>query len=429
MGKLKPIGSEKLQGMEKISRMIEISRYKENVPNSINEDSSVEYKKRLSDGYDYQIIKEKNGYVIKKALNESELDYIEPMKNRKYYSSYSNALKRLNLIAKEVNVNEGYDNNVSLFGESENHATKYILKMKSEIDEQDVPPAPVPAPAPAPAPAPSPEPTPEVEPTDMGDEMPSDDMGSDEMSDDEEPITFKTIQKLTGKLAQKIRTLVSDEENPMTSKDIKYVINSVLSAFDLNQLDEEDLDEIMSKFEGEDMGSEDMGTEDMGGEEPDMSAEVPSAPEEMTEMENEDTTDWKDAIKDIFNEENDVEDMESKKSRIKHHRMDDGQASKMEEMIESLFGESNVDKVLKKYFVPTKSEKLISEQRKKQKQKIVNRNETIQMMSENVEQEITARKFVNKYPEAKLLGKTKKNNIVFKLNETQYRITPNGKIL
>ena len=98
-------------------------------------------------------------------------------------------------------------------------------------------------------------------------------------------------------------------------------------------------------------------------------------------------------------------------------------------MIESLFGESNVDKVLKKYFVPTKSEKLISEQRKKQKQKIVNRNETIQMMSENVEQEITARKFVNKYPEAKLLGKTKKNNIVFKLNETQYRITPNGKIL
>ena len=30
MGNLKPIGSEKLQGMDKINRIIEISRYNEN---------------------------------------------------------------------------------------------------------------------------------------------------------------------------------------------------------------------------------------------------------------------------------------------------------------------------------------------------------------------------------------------------------------
>ena len=101
MAGLKPIGSEKLQGMDKINRILEISRYKENTPQPVNEDKSVEYRKTLSDGNEYQIVKEKNGYVIKKSLNEG-LEYLEPMKNRKYYSSYSQALKRLNLIAKEV---------------------------------------------------------------------------------------------------------------------------------------------------------------------------------------------------------------------------------------------------------------------------------------------------------------------------------------
>ena len=92
MGDLKPIGSEKLQGMEKINRMIEIARYKEYVPKSINENSSTEYNKVLSDGMNYQIIKEKIGYVLKRGLNESESDYIEPMKHRRYFNSYSQAL-------------------------------------------------------------------------------------------------------------------------------------------------------------------------------------------------------------------------------------------------------------------------------------------------------------------------------------------------
>jgi len=120
---LRPIGSEKLEGMDKIARIMEIARYKENIPTPINEDKSVEYNKVLADGKNYQIIKEKNGYVIKRTLSEStELDYLEPMKNRKYYSSYSQALKRLNLIAKEVNVNEGNERNVNLFYESAEEA-------------------------------------------------------------------------------------------------------------------------------------------------------------------------------------------------------------------------------------------------------------------------------------------------------------------
>ena len=84
---LRPIGSEKLQGMEKIQRIMEIAKYNENIPTPINENESVDYTRTLADGKKYQIIKEKNGYVIKRSLNEStdEVDYIEPMKNRKYY--------------------------------------------------------------------------------------------------------------------------------------------------------------------------------------------------------------------------------------------------------------------------------------------------------------------------------------------------------
>ena len=84
MADLKPIGSEKLQGQDKINRILEIARYKETRPSSINETSRVEFGKTLADGQQYEIVKEKLGYIIKKNVNES-LDYIEPMKNRKYY--------------------------------------------------------------------------------------------------------------------------------------------------------------------------------------------------------------------------------------------------------------------------------------------------------------------------------------------------------
>jgi len=108
MSKLKPIGSEKLQGSAKLNRMLEIAMYKEVDKSNINETSTKEYDIQLTDGNVYAIVKEKVGYVIKKGLNESTLDYIDPIRNRKYYRSYSQAFKKLNLITKELN--ELYDN-------------------------------------------------------------------------------------------------------------------------------------------------------------------------------------------------------------------------------------------------------------------------------------------------------------------------------
>ena len=133
MSKLKPIGSEKLQGTDKIKRIMEIAKY--NTPNSTLTESTQDYSINLVDGMTYHIVKEKQGYIIKKGLTESTSDYIEPMKNRKYYSSYSQALKRLNLVIKEVNTLNGNDEGTELFGEQK----KFVFKTKKA--EVDVPAA------------------------------------------------------------------------------------------------------------------------------------------------------------------------------------------------------------------------------------------------------------------------------------------------
>ena len=86
MSSLKPIGSEKLTGQDKLKRIMEIARYNEVKPSILDENSTTEYSISLSDGTNYEIVKERQGYIIKKTISESETDYIEPMKNRKYYS-------------------------------------------------------------------------------------------------------------------------------------------------------------------------------------------------------------------------------------------------------------------------------------------------------------------------------------------------------
>jgi hypothetical protein len=446
---LKPIGSEKLEGLEKIQRIMEIARYKENIPKPINEDKSTEYTKVLADGRTYKIDKERNGYVLKRSLTESkdEFDYMEPMKNRKYYSSYSQAFKRLNLVTKEVNVNEGNEKNVNLFYESPEEATKYILKMKGGETSEQV--APSPAPAPSAAPAPAPAPSPEVAPEPVSDEEPIDDMDTDMgMEDDNEPVTLKLIQKITGRLAQKLRAFRETEEGQqMISKDIKYVINSVLSALDLESLDEEDKEEIMNKFEGiepeDDMGDfnpDEMGDdESMSSEEPVPGGE-PSIEGEMAE--GFDDFDMESSFDD-FNEDDyseidlekdfDFEPKHPRQRNLRHPDIKDDEAGHLEDMIEGIFTESKVDKIIEGYFKyddkekqliesKTKKEKLLKEDRK---QKITN----IKKLSESISQEVGSTKFLNQNPTAKLIGKTNKKNLVFEMKGNQFRVNTKGQVI
>jgi hypothetical protein len=282
MGDLKPIGSEKLIGQDKLNRIMEIARFKEAIPNSINETAKNEYSISLADGNNYRIIKERQGYIIKKSISESQSDYIEPMKNRKYYSSYSQAFKRLNLLAGELNRLNENEEGTSLYGEQKKFVLKTPKKTSDEISEpkMDVPMIPPPVPSPELPPSPDSEnpvdeipdikipssdselPDEEEMPVDDNDsdfEQDNDDMAKEPSEkDSEEQVSFKTIQKLTGKLTQKIRTLTN--EDGMTSENMKYVINMILSSLDLSNLSEEDKEDIISKFEEND------GDEDMGGE-------------------------------------------------------------------------------------------------------------------------------------------------------------------
>jgi hypothetical protein len=396
MADLKPIGSEKLTGQEKIKRIMEIARYNE-VPSSNSKDiSSTEYSIGLSDGNQYEIVKEKAGYIIKKTISESQTDYIEPMKNRKYFSSYSQALKRLNLMAKELNRLNENDEGISLFGEQK----KFVLKTpKPAMDD-------VPAPAAPPAeppPVPSPELPPSPESGDVDSEMPSDDMPMDDMpmddemglesepSGSEEEVTFKSIQKLTGKLTQKIREYEGDKG--LTSENIKYVINMVLSSLDLTNLSEEDKEDVLSKFESdEDM---DMADDDMGME--------PSDDEDITG-------------------DSEVEDIQAD--------MDVPVESEMEEyssIYDSIFGESKIDRVISNYFELTSSEIIKNEiNESKRKEKKISE---IKRLSSSIEQELSSIKFLEENHNYKFVGKTNKSNLIFESKNGKRKITPEGLIL
>ncbi len=414
MADLKPIGSEKLTGQDKIKRIMEIARFKENIPNTLNETSRSEYGINLADGMSYEIVKERQGYIIKKVVTEGTTEYIEPMKNRKYYSSYSQALKRLNLFAGELNRLNENEEGTSLFGEQK----KFVLKTPKPAAEP-APEAMAPPMAPPAVPSPELPPSPDAmapapEGMDMGMDMGSEmggEMDAPEGEEDvtfdaemdtemgggdvEEKVTFKTIQKLTGKLTQKIRTL--DNEEGMTSENIKYVINMVLSSLDLGSLSEEDKEDIMSKFD--EVESED-----------EMSGIEGTAPE------------------DDITSDAEVEDIQAD--------MDIPVEGEMQEMgngaiFDSIFGESKVDKVISKYFEISKKEILENREKfvQKKKESVVSLKRQmveVQKLVETVEQKLAAKKFLEENSKATIVGKTNKKNLVFENKGKQIKISPEG---
>jgi hypothetical protein len=506
MADLRPIGSEKLQGQDKINRILEIARYKETTPSSINETSRVEFGKTLADGVQYEIVKEKLGYIIKKRIDES-LDYIEPMKNRKYYKSYSQALKRMNLLAGELNrLNENEDE-VSMFTLKEQK--KFTLK----LPKQEVP-TPEPAPAPEPEAAPADDMEMDVDlnmDNEAGDETMDMEMDTEtpEMGAEEE-VDFRVVQKLTGKLGQKIRTM--NDSVGMTSEDIKYVLNSVLSALDLEKLDDEDKEDIMAKLEEveTDYESDEMDLDMTGDDEMDMDLDMSSDEPIEGEMgegmygsfgnfrrkdykgdeyydekgrqaksadiygiagDDFDTEEF-DTFQQLYDKYGDKQswfhktdgkrmfdnyrEMTGKPFKVKTRKTDgemgegdlrdkfDGRDSKVigvysniknqrnEEMSEeekahtsiskimdSIFSESKVDKVLEKYFV-------VSESEKKQPKKYSNKFENL---SESVEQKLAAEFVMSENSEIKFLGKTNKGNLVFEHKGEQIKISTKGEVL
>ena len=400
MADLNPLGSEKLQGMDKINRILEIARYNEPSQN-VNE-SKADYTIQLADGKFYGIVNEKNGYIVKSGINESEMEYREPMQNRKYHKSYSQAMKQINLLAGELNRIHEHAENINMIGEQK----KFVLKTP-EAKMSDMGDTPEALPSPEPTPEEGGEEldlgldmdTPEGEEEldldmDLGDDLPEPEGGED----DGEDVSFKMIQKLTGKLGQKLRTLDSNEG--LSSEDIKYVLNSVISAVNLENLTEEDLEDVLANFEDEEI---DYGVE---GE-----LDIEAGDEEGDELDL-----------DLDMEEEPVADEEL------------GEGYGIEEVVDEIFTESKIDKVLSKYFVISEEEKketndknvmrFITEKVNKAKVKF-----EVKEMSETLEQELTSEFIMKENKGSKFLGKTNKNNLVFEVDGKQLKVSPNGELL
>jgi hypothetical protein len=276
MADLKPLGSEKLNGDEKIKRILELTYYKENKNNQNNK--KAELVKESTNGGFFGIVKEKDGYYVKRGLNESSLDYIGGifMKNKNRFSSYSESLKRLELLKGQEELQE---------------ATKYVLKQSKPQQESpmsepsmDMPPPPPPSPS-GDSGSEMPPPPPPAEGGDTsspsGDESgESQDMGGEEGG--KRSSYMAEVQKFAGKLGQELR----DQQDKMESDDIKYVLNMIISAVDLDKLDFEDLEEIAKKFEREEeegMSTEPSGDEPSPEETP---SEEPSGEEELGEYDS-----------------------------------------------------------------------------------------------------------------------------------------------
>jgi hypothetical protein len=384
MAKLKPIGSEKLQGEDKLKRIMEIATFR--MPNSTISESSSDYSIGLVDGNTYHIVKEKNGYIIKKGVNESTSDYIEPIENRKHYNSYSQALKRLNLIIKEVNTLNGYEEEVTLFGEQKKFVLKSPRPMEPVAPVADEPAVPTEPPV-----VPEPELPQEMDLTDVPLDSEEGNIGGMEVDD---KVSWKVIQKLTGKLTQKLRLFADDEE--MTSENIKYVINMVLSSLDLAKLSSEDTEDIMTKFEDIEAGDE----MDMGSEMPMGEPEVGVSDEDM-DISMEGPTD---------------------ESYGKTHIYD------------SLYKESKVDKVLSKYFEITESEKKFNKEVQKERKSLTESQinfmiDKIEELSQTIEQELAGKEFVKENSDFRLVGKTNLNNLVFENKTKQVKVSPEGIVL
>jgi len=279
-------------------------------------------------------------------------------------------------------------------------------------------PSDLPPPAPEPAPAPAPEdamPTPpsdeELPMSPEGEEPEMDlpdmeDMGEEPSEGGEGgPVTFKSIQKLTGKLAQKIRDYSGEEE--LSSKDVKYVINSILSSLDLNSLDEEDKEEILTRFEGEE--ESDYGMEDMGSEEDEIDVDIDTEEEPIAEPEGEMAEGWMDEME--FKEEDYVNSA-----------------------LDSIFSESTIEKVLKGYVVINENEKKFIKEKKKEKQVIsesrkIRYSKEIERLSLTEAQAEISKKIVNNFPFITFVGKTNKGNLVFENKDKQLKVSPQGNIL
>ena len=198
----------------------------------------------------------------------------------------------------------------------------------------------------------------------------------------------------------------------MSSKDAKYVVNSILSAL-ADNLEDDDKDDIIDKLESEEggegeMSDSDMETSDEDMEMPDEGMETPDGEEEPSMKGGE--------VGENYNMEGDINE------------------KYLDKVMGGLFGESKVDKILSNYFVLSENEIKFRNEKKKQKelfleQKKKSDKNQIVKLSESNKQRKVAVDVINSFPDMKFIGKTNKGNLVFEHNNKQLKVSPKGELL
>jgi hypothetical protein len=209
-------------------------------------------------------------------------------------------------------------------------------------------------------------------------------------------------------MTQKMRDLA--DEDRLTDKNIKYVINTVLAAVDLSKLSEEDRDDIMAKFEEEEIEDMDMDDEEpMSGEDDMMSDEEPI--EEPTSEVGEGS--WPELA--ARTATNSVGQM--MKKRMGHNPQD---------IMDGIFAESKVDKLLTKYFKKKGSENtFLNEQNLRKESELISE---LERLSESTKQFEVSKRLTENVKGLKFVGKTNKQNLVFEKNNRQFKVSTDGKI-
>jgi hypothetical protein len=228
MDSIRAVGSELLQGQEKHNRLIELMGIKKTVNESKKSVNNEDYIIHAADGKSYGIFRENKNFFVKYANKHTEdsndFEYIGGLvrKTKELHESYSDAFRRLNVMISDINQKYGVKNPKTLFEADK----QYMLQPEAPTSE-----APTSAPTTdAGLPAPAPDTT---QPAAEGDEN--------------DPV--KMVQSLTGKLGQALRDNMQNEQ-VSNAEMVKYVLNSVLSAVDLNKLTPEDKEVLNNKILG-----------------------------------------------------------------------------------------------------------------------------------------------------------------------------------
>jgi hypothetical protein len=301
----KNVNPKTLKGQDKLNRMLDLMG-RMNTLNESKSYSELELIKKGPNGIVYGIIRENHDYFIKTSNKTSgrflaeDFSYIGGLQNKydERYKSYAEAIKHLNMKFDMLNESYGIENNTNIFesdgvafgggvgfgfvmeeeDEVQNEGEKEIISdVDADLEEEkkvlkvDTPKVEEPV-------------EDEVEDEsgidmggdiadiDFGEEDSEGDMGVEGMEDEEGDDNTKKIQKYTGKIGQMLRDM-----DKVDSDLEKYVINSIISAMHLDEMDEGDKEDIIAKLEGEE------------GEEGDDNFDMESGDEEVDEFDMEST--------------------------------------------------------------------------------------------------------------------------------------------